>query len=634
MRRLTRFLLIALALFVAVPNIVAAGDEAEVALEFALARSLSAEGSIAEALVAWQQLVVRAPEEPYIRIEYARFLSRIGRHDQAVEQAEMARDLVPTNPDVLRGAVDVLVAAGRATPEHLEAAREALELLVALQPGDVEALFQLGRAYHEMGRFEEASVWLDRAARRHPSNRTLQSFRIDALLQSQQEAAAEAALVEYLRYDAAFLRGRLQLAMLQSERGDHLAAASSLRSAPAEQLGDRELRWQLAGQLYRLGELDEGVETIDSLLANDPEAFRERMLKGMMLSAQGHDPEALEVYRGLRLERPLNLDIVSKMVEGYERLGRFDSAEELLREVEERLIEAGGDRRLMQLRFELMSHLWRAEAWDRLAEVAEPLAGNPDSPLQAQGVLYLSDALHAVGDSEEALKLLKKSAGSAVSEPRSIAKRAEILADLGRDKEAESLLEGLDRASDLSSLLAAAEVYHRQERYPEAIAVLTRALEVDPLSSQALYWLGAALERSGDRVQAAETFAELLEQNPRHAPTLNYLGYMWAEQGERLDEALGMVMSAVAQEPDNGAYVDSLGWAHYQRGDYVRARELLERAARLVPDDAVVSEHLGDVYAQLGEAERAIESYRRALQLDGDNREAVQRKIDRLTVQR
>ena len=93
-----------------------------------------------------------------------------------------------------------------------------------------------------------------------------------------------------------------------------------------------------------------------------------------------------------------------------------------------------------------------------------------------------------------------------------------------------------------------------------------------------------------------------------------------------------MVRSAVAQEPDNGAYVDSLGWAHYQLGDYGRALVLLERAARLVPDDAVISEHLGDVYVQLGDATRAMESYRRALQLDGENREAVQRKLESLGV--
>ncbi len=74
----------------------------------------------------------------------------------------------------------------------------------------------------------------------------------------------------------------------------------------------------------------------------------------------------------------------------------------------------------------------------------------------------------------------------------------------------------------------------------------------------------------------------------------------------------------------------SIRSAHFQLGNYRQARALLERAARLVPDDAVVAEHLGDVYRRLGESRRARSQYRRALDLDGDNREQVRQKLERL----
>ena len=88
--------------------------------------------------------------------------------------------------------------------------------------------------------------------------------------------------------------------------------------------------------------------------------------------------------------------------------------------------------------------------------------------------------------------------------------------------------------------------------------------------------------------------------------------------------------AVVSMGADNGAYVDSLGWAFFQLGEFDHARILLERAARLIPDDATVSEHLGDVYASLGVPHKARESYRRALRLDGANKETVRQKLDDL----
>jgi tetratricopeptide (TPR) repeat protein len=112
-----------------------------------------------------------------------------------------------------------------------------------------------------------------------------------------------------------------------------------------------------------------------------------------------------------------------------------------------------------------------------------------------------------------------------------------------------------------------------------------------------------------------------LKKNPEHAPTLNYLGYMWAEAGKNLDQAHEMLVRAVGHDPDNGAYVDSLGWVYYRLGDLDQAEKYLTDATRLIPSDATVHEHLGDVLAKRGEKERALHSYRTALSLDPEAKE-------------
>ncbi len=83
--------------------------------------------------------------------------------------------------------------------------------------------------------------------------------------------------------------------------------------------------------------------------------------------------------------------------------------------------------------------------------------------------------------------------------------------------------------------------------------------------------------------------------------------------GVRLDEAEKLIRRALEIEPDDGFYVDSLGWVYYQRGDYRRAVEHLERAVELAGDDPTVAEHLGDAYSRAGHPTDALRIYRDAL---------------------
>jgi tetratricopeptide (TPR) repeat protein len=112
--------------------------------------------------------------------------------------------------------------------------------------------------------------------------------------------------------------------------------------------------------------------------------------------------------------------------------------------------------------------------------------------------------------------------------------------------------------------------------------------------------------------------------NPQNAAALNYLDYTYAEMGVRLDEAESLVRRALDIEPDDGFYVDSLGWVYYQRGDYRQALEHLERAVELAGEDATVIEHLGDVYDRLGQSREALRVYRDALGY-ADDPEQVER---------
>ena len=111
---------------------------------------------------------------------------------------------------------------------------------------------------------------------------------------------------------------------------------------------------------------------------------------------------------------------------------------------------------------------------------------------------------------------------------------------------------------------------------------------------------GSIYERQKKYDLAEEAFRKVLADDPKNAMTLNYLGYMLADRDTRVEEALGYIRRAVALDPQNGAYLDSLGWAYYKLGKYDLAEENLRRASERINTDPTVHQHLGELYQKTG----------------------------------
>jgi tetratricopeptide (TPR) repeat protein len=179
-------------------------------------------------------------------------------------------------------------------------------------------------------------------------------------------------------------------------------------------------------------------------------------------------------------------------------------------------------------------------------------------------------------------------------------------------------------------LMRVAQFHQRAKRLPEAEAVLRQAREIEPRNHNALFLLGAVLERQ-KRYDAAEgVFREALSVQPDFAAALNYLGYMNADRRVKVAEAVGLIEKAIALDPENGAYLDSLGWALFRQDKLTQAEEYLRRAVAK-ESGAVVLDHLGDVLARQGKMAEALAIWERALtgeDEDGDlDRPRVAEKI-------
>ncbi len=142
-----------------------------------------------------------------------------------------------------------------------------------------------------------------------------------------------------------------------------------------------------------------------------------------------------------------------------------------------------------------------------------------------------------------------------------------------------------------------------------------------------LFSLGAAYERIGEIDSAVVVFEDILEHDPNHDQTLNYLGYTLAEHGIRLQYAHDLISRAIEMQPQNPAYLDSFGWVNFQLGNYEDAVLYLESAAAL-DNDPVILDHLGDAYHAAGRIDEARVYWEKVLELQPDN-QTIREKLDR-----
>ncbi|MEM9290634.1 MAG: tetratricopeptide repeat protein [Acidobacteriota bacterium] len=614
------------------------------AVAFATAKMLVDEGAFRDALESFEEAVRLEPRDPYIRSEYAEFLTRLAklsrsphyRQEQialAVEQAKAARRLAPRDADVLRIVGATFLAQAEVQPQDrsgLDSARVVFEDLRRLYPDDSQAHTTLGQIYLFQGELERAIKVLNEAISNNPGDRQAASILVEALVGEERFDEAKAVLADILRFNIYADEARLNLSDLHLQTGDRAAALEVLESGPPEFHQTSEAQRVLARAYFVNGELDSAYELVSSLLeqgAPDPDDSLARM-EALVMANRGDREGAVErierlVKRGLH-----NADLSGMLAQNLVILDRPEEAWQVLERAVSGLEQARLTDNAHRLRLEwaeLLNDRQTPESHERALEVLGPVFEGGERQRLTAGLLA-ADSLLALERGEEALEMLSESA----EEPAILAKRGEILLMLDRPEEARVLFDSLDVGDADVGAVAVALVYQRLERYEDTVTWLEDHLDEHEPTTRVLFLLGAARERSGDFDGAVADFRRLLSMDDEFHEAMNYLGYMYAERGENLEEALSLAQRAVELDASSGAYVDTLGWALFQLGRYDEAQEQLEKAAELLPEDPTIHEHLGDLYLAQGRFDSARESYARALEIEGVDAEALGRKLEEL----
>lgn len=207
----------------------------------------------------------------------------------------------------------------------------------------------------------------------------------------------------------------------------------------------------------------------------------------------------------------------------------------------------------------------------------------------------------------------------------------------GRSEAAIKLIEKNESLLDDQAQLVAlyASLLEEKKLYDKAQIYLQKGIEKFPLNTQLLFFLGSINERKGNLPFAFENLRKVIEIDPEHVQSLNFLAYLYAQNNQKLDQAEQLVRRALKIKPEDGYILDTLGWVLFKRGKIEEAVQTLEKAHAREAAEAIIAEHLGDAYIQAQVPEKAVEMYSRAAESERnvDNARKLREKISRLQTQ-
>ncbi len=609
--------------------------KAEALSHFSLGLLAETGGDSAAALDHLKAAIRLDPDEEKLYAPAMAIALKLDKPDDAVG---LAQALVKRRP----GTAEPLLLLARvyAVTKHPEQAETLLKQALSGFPEHPETPVLLAKLYISQNRRTEAMETLRTAAATQSRNaelfHLLGTLCIDnARTQGntlQARAAVEAGIV--------FLQKALDIEPEDPVRWQHLgfalleiqkpeAALGAFRTAHEKNPGDLIAARQVMELLIATGKIDEAMASYEQIAeetGTEPEAWLQYIAEKLPKDAQDRLITHLEKQIQEEPKSPVFF---------YAQLGALYIGAHKNQEAEAVLLKARGyypeDNRLrivlgyLHLQQERYTEAYTDLEYVRTKAPAAEWSANPFFLIN-----FLVSAQKS-GHLEEAAKTL---ADTYTENPVVLNQYMSSLLTGQTPVSTENAIELLNVFHTLSPEAAEALYYlmvlqAEQKEYQKAIetakqfeALVQKSGNTNLLGGQFYYQYASLCERSGQFESAEKLFFKVIDLGGDAVPAAqNYLAYMWADRGEKLDQGLALIRKALEADPENGAFLDTLGWIYYRQGRYADALKELQKALCVVNNDADIWTHLGDTYLKLGNRNAAIEHWEKALEIDPKSQE-------------
>ncbi|MFY9691420.1 MAG: tetratricopeptide repeat protein [Candidatus Acidiferrales bacterium] len=550
------------------------------------------------------------------------------RHTRdAVIEAQEVLKADPNNVDAHRLLARIYVrtlgdmGAGEAQQENIDKAVAEFQAILKIDPTDTYSALWLARLYRFENRHTEAEQVLRGLIQREPDNGPALE-QLSQLLIDEGRSQEAIDLLTRSAGDSASPDIYDLLGDAYTQAKDYPKAEDAYRKAIELDPDDPGHRHGLAQALLSENKYAEALEQFKKLTELEPGTAENYLRMAQLDRRLGQYDDAESNLQHAKQLAPGSIEILYNEALLYEDQGRYDDAIKVLSDsIAGVKSQAGAQQASPNALAILYEQLGRAyseaqnypDAIDTFQEMAKL---GPD--IQKRAEILLINAYRDSHDVDRAIAEAKKALGASPKDPDLTITLAMLYADKSDTASGTQLLQTLlqGNASDQQIYLDIAEVDQRGRKFADAEQAAAKAEELaqTPDDKEKVWFTqGAIYEHQKKYDLAEQEFRKVLAASPDDAPTLNYLGYMLADRGVRLDEATLMIQRAVKQEPSNGAYLDSLGWAYYKQNKLTEAEEYCRKAVDREGHDPTILSHLGAVYVKLGQDQRAGEILERSL---------------------
>jgi tetratricopeptide (TPR) repeat protein len=596
------------------------------------------------------------PSSEFLTSALAELYVKTGRIADAVKEAQDIIKRDPKNLEAhkllgriyLRSLGDMPGSNG--SDNILKLAIEQYEQITKLDPDSVDDHLLLGRLYRLNNDLTKAESELKTAIKIDPTSE--EAVTTLAMLYTDEGDTAHALKVLSSIPDSA-RSAKLYAALgaAYEQRKDYKSAIDAYKHAIVLDRDNLDAIRGLAENELNDGQLDAALEQYKVIADSNPEDAQTYVRMAEIYRRQGKYDQALENLKRADTLVPDTMDVPYSMAAVYQAEGRYDDAVRLLLELLKKTEknEAGtsqGDRNNRAIFIERLGMIYREqENYTAAVDTFRKMLSLGDENART-GYQEIIDTYREAKEWPQATAVAKE-AVQKMPDDRDLRMVLDAqLADTGEyDKAVADVRQMLKGGpEDREVYLRLGIIYTRAKRWSDAAQALDKAEQLSTKADDKAYvsfLRGDLYQRQKMYDQAESEFKKVLAAtsptDPQAAATLNYLGYMNADRGVKLDESLNYIKQALSFEPNNAAYLDSLGWVYFKLGKYDMAEENLNKAAVHMGSDPTVQEHLGDLYQKTGRLKLAAAHWDRAVQewnktvpaeQDQDAYAKVQQKLD------
>ncbi|MDR3721895.1 MAG: tetratricopeptide repeat protein [Candidatus Acidoferrales bacterium] len=579
-----------------------------------------------QSIESYKQALELDPGSAVILERLAEIYAKSQHIRDAVIQAQNALKIDPDNVDAHRLLARIYVrtlgdmSAGEVQQENLAKAVEQFQAILRIEPNDTYSLLWLARLYRFQNQHAEAEKVLRRILA-HDSDNGPALEQLSQLLIDQGRSQEAIELLTHAAGDTASPDVYDLLGDAYSQAKDYPKAEQAYRQAVAADPDDPGHRHGLAQALLSEDKYAEALEQFTKLSELEPGTSENFLRAAQLYRRLGEFDQAEASLARAKQLAPGSLEILYNEALLYEDEGHYDEAVKVLTDAIAGIkSQTGGEGNpsALAILYEQLGTAYRAQRNFPAALAAFEELGklNPDAQKRAR--MLVIDTYRDSHDIDRAIAEAKKALDESPQALDMTVTLAMLYGEKSDTAAARQLLQGLLKGNDADQeiYLDIAQVESRGRKYADAEQSAQKAEQMAHEVAgreSAWYMLGAIFERQKKFDEAEQEFRKVLDVNPNNAPVLNYYGYMLADRGVRIEEAASLIQRALKQEPNNGAYLDSLGWAYYKQNKLVEAEEYLRKAIDREGNDPTILSHLADVYVKLGQNERAAELFERSL---------------------